>query len=207
MTDTPIVDQCPICNGEAHLIREEREVRYGRRRVRVDDEFMRCSACNEIFYLAGQMEATDARASVRARQERGALLPFEIRAVRERHGLTQAQFERALGVGQKTVVRWESGTVTPNPATNMLLRLIEAEPRNLDLLLEWAELQELVKGSSAPQMGASPTGDAAETTSYSLPVAPVGPVYANFWAEHKKAGKKVAVGNNEPANLQEEAVA
>src|SRR5207248_1199322 len=48
-----------------------------------------------------------------------------IRAIRESYGLTQAEFERALRLGAKTVVRWESGTVRQGATANSLLLAIE----------------------------------------------------------------------------------
>jgi len=37
------------------------------------------------------------------------LAPEEIRSIRARYGLSQAELERMLGLGAKTVVRWEPG--------------------------------------------------------------------------------------------------
>ena len=48
--------------------------------------------------------------------------------IREGLGLTQQSFEQLLGVGPKTVVRWERGTVFQNRATDSLLRVIRAFP-------------------------------------------------------------------------------
>jgi transcriptional regulator with XRE-family HTH domain len=52
------------------------------------------------------------------------LRPTEIKALRETLELSQAEFEKLLGVGMKTVVRWEKGTVFQNQATDALLRAI-----------------------------------------------------------------------------------
>jgi len=54
--------------------------------------------------------------------------PQDIRGIRERLGLTQHAFEKLLGVGPKTVVRWEKGTVFQNGSTDSLLRVIDALP-------------------------------------------------------------------------------
>lgn len=128
---------CHVCDGEAIPISEVREYTIGRRSAVVQDEFMRCPACAEEFYLAGQMDAVQRRASAAIREEEGLLLPEEIRAIREGLGLSQADFERLLGVGPKTVVRWEKGTVFQNKATDALLRLLNADRENVRRLCQW----------------------------------------------------------------------
>jgi HTH-type transcriptional regulator/antitoxin MqsA len=74
------------------------------------------------------MDATLRRASEAIRREEGLLMPDEIRGIRHHLGLTQEAFEKLLGVGPKTVVRWEKGTVFQNRSTDSLLRVVRAEP-------------------------------------------------------------------------------
>ena len=128
---------CHICEGTADLITEVRPISIGRRSVRVPDEFLRCTDCGEEFYLPGQMDQTLRRASEAIRHEENLLLPEEIRVIREGLGLSQADFETLLGVGPKTVVRWEKGTVFQNRATDSLLRLIREDRENARLLARW----------------------------------------------------------------------
>jgi HTH-type transcriptional regulator/antitoxin MqsA len=107
---------------------EEREVSIGTRSAHVMDRFLRCSGCGEAFYLPGQMDATLSRASEAIRKREGLLTPVEIRTIRIRLGLSQHGFEQLLGVGPKTVVRWEKGTVFQNRATDSLLRVVAEFP-------------------------------------------------------------------------------
>jgi len=129
-------ERCPICDGSALAVSEERDVQIGKRTARVLDEFFRCGVCGEEFYLPGQMTATQQRASARIREEEGLLAPSEIRALREDLGLTQHAFEALLGVGPKTVVRWERGTVFQNRATDALLRVLREFPEAAAFLAE-----------------------------------------------------------------------
>ncbi len=62
------------------------------------------------------------------------MAPQEIRDVRKRLGLTQHAFEKLLGVGPKTVVRWERGTVFQNRSTDSLLRVIDVVPESAQFL-------------------------------------------------------------------------
>jgi putative zinc finger/helix-turn-helix YgiT family protein len=88
----------------------------------------RCDSCEESFYTPDQALAAQRAAAAELRRQEDLLTPEEIRATRERFGLTQSQMERLLGVGPKTVVRWERGTVFQNRSTDQLLRVIGAVP-------------------------------------------------------------------------------
>jgi HTH-type transcriptional regulator/antitoxin MqsA len=127
---------CPLCGGRMAPVSGPRDVSIGKRVVRVQDRFWRCSHCGEEFYAPGQMEATQRRASCHIREQDGLLMPDEIRRIRIDLGLTQQAFERLLGVGPKTVVRWERGTVFQNHATDALLRVIRAFPDAAGFLAE-----------------------------------------------------------------------
>jgi putative zinc finger/helix-turn-helix YgiT family protein len=125
---------CPNCELEALVIREVRDVPLGQRRVSIDDERMRCPECDEEFYTPDQADRRQQLAVERARLEDGLLAPREIKSIRERLRLTQRQFELVLGVGEKTVVRWESGRVCPNKGIDRLIRLVAASRENLRML-------------------------------------------------------------------------
>lgn len=127
---------CAICGGEARLVSEEREVRIGRRATMALDEFYRCADCAEEFYLPGMMDATLRRGAERIREEDGLLTPEQVKAIRLRLGLTQPEFERLLGVGKNTCVRWERGTIPQSAATDSLLRLIDHIPENARYLAD-----------------------------------------------------------------------
>jgi HTH-type transcriptional regulator/antitoxin MqsA len=122
-------EPCYECGGEAVLAREEQVVRLGQRSTTVEGEFMRCSSCGEEYFLPGQMEALQMAAAARMRREEGLLVPEAIREIRENMGLSQADFEKLLGVGPKTVVRWERGTVFQSKAADTLIRILQRHPQ------------------------------------------------------------------------------
>jgi putative zinc finger/helix-turn-helix YgiT family protein len=72
-------------------------------------------------YQIALAEATVARV--------GAYTRHQVRSIRERYRMRQDQFEKALGVGKKTVGRWERGTVPPIAAANSLLWIADHEPQ------------------------------------------------------------------------------
>jgi putative zinc finger/helix-turn-helix YgiT family protein len=119
-----MTELCFACDGKAVVVRESREVFIGDRSVVVDGEFMRCSVCGEIYFLPEQADALQRAAADQIRREDGLLTPTDVRTFRALLRLTQAEFEKLLGVGPKTVVRWERGTVTPSRAVDTLLRIL-----------------------------------------------------------------------------------
>jgi putative zinc finger/helix-turn-helix YgiT family protein len=100
------------------------------------DELTACSSCGERYYTYEQSVASSRARAGALRHHAGLLAPADIRAFREREGLTQAQLEDRLGTGAKTVVRWERGTVCQSKAADRLLRLFMANPANMLALTE-----------------------------------------------------------------------
>lgn len=56
----------------------------------------------------------------------GLMLPAEMRALRERLGLTQKQMGELLRIGGKSWTRWESGLQRQSQSINLLLKLLDA---------------------------------------------------------------------------------
>ncbi len=132
-----MTELCYVCDCEAELVREPREVQIGARAVTVEGEFMRCRECGEVYFLPGQADALQRAAADQIRIEDGLLTAGDVRGFRERLRLSQADFERLLGAGVKTVVRWERGTVTQSGAADTLMRILMKHPEALhDLALE-----------------------------------------------------------------------
>jgi HTH-type transcriptional regulator / antitoxin MqsA len=115
---------CYACGSDAAIVCEPREVWIGQRNATVPGKFVRCPSCAEEYFLPGQMEALQKAASEAIRRAENLLTSLEIRTFRERLGLSQAEFESLLGVGPKTAVRWEKGTVFQSAAVDTLIRLL-----------------------------------------------------------------------------------
>ena len=54
----------------------------------------------------------------------GVLTPAEIRHLRERHGLSRAEFADLTGLGEATIARWERGALIQNVGYDRFLRLL-----------------------------------------------------------------------------------
>src|SRR5215213_7018380 len=139
--DTARTEPCPVCGGVADFTAEVRPMNVGGRAVEVPDEFYRCRNCGEEYYHPGMLDAVLKRAIARVREEDALLTPDQVRGIRRKYGLTQPQFERLLGVGANTVVRWERGTVPQGSAADSLLRLLDEFPENARFLAERHDVQ------------------------------------------------------------------
>lgn len=121
--------ECSICGGHAVLVEELRTLKMGDRPVTFMDRLYRCERCGEGFFtFGGMLDDSFRRATAVIRAEDGLLVPDEIVALRKKYGLTQAQLERLIGAGEKTVVRWERGTVAQNKTADTLLRVLIDHP-------------------------------------------------------------------------------
>ena len=119
---------CYICDNPASLVEEARAITAGTRTVTITDQFYRCGTCGEAFYVGTMAAETSRRVGAAIRAEDGLLAPDEIIGLRKKYGLTQAQLERLIGAGEKTVVRWERGTVAQNKTADTLLRVLLDHP-------------------------------------------------------------------------------
>ena len=127
---------CAQCGKEMELVHEKDEFAIGSRRTTVDVERYRCESCDEVFYTPDQALQAQRAAATQMRAQEGLLAPEEIKQIRTQWSLSQSILERLLGVGPKTVVRWERGTVFQNSATDQLLRIIRDVPEAFAYLAE-----------------------------------------------------------------------
>jgi putative zinc finger/helix-turn-helix YgiT family protein len=83
-----------------------------------------CDDCGEEI-LPGELSQ---RIEVEHYRVQGLLTPAEVRAIRERTGLSQIGMARLLGVGDKTLARWEAGLSIQNKSTDNLIRFAASHP-------------------------------------------------------------------------------
>ncbi|HEY1750714.1 MAG TPA: helix-turn-helix domain-containing protein [Caulobacteraceae bacterium] len=63
---------------------------------------------------------------------------IDIKAIRERLGVTQAVFAERYGFSRGAVRDWEQGRKVPDQSTRAYLKVIAAEPKVVDRVLETA---------------------------------------------------------------------
>ncbi|MBI4509551.1 MAG: type II toxin-antitoxin system MqsA family antitoxin [Deltaproteobacteria bacterium] len=132
-------DACPTCGT---MMKEAR----GALRTPVNGEevsvpavpHFKCPKCGEQVLAYTQARRFEEDAIALYRKKYGLLSGDDIRAIREHHGLTQAELARLLRLGPNTISRWESGRNVQTAALDVLLRLIRDLPGSLDYLRDHA---------------------------------------------------------------------
>jgi putative zinc finger/helix-turn-helix YgiT family protein len=100
--------------------------------------YLKCSKCGEIVLRFQDFKRLHEDAVEMYRRKHGLLSADEIRAIRERFNLNQADLARLLRLGANTVSRWESGRNVQTAAMDILLRLIRDLPGSIDFLRDHA---------------------------------------------------------------------
>lgn len=128
---------CKSCDAtDIEIVTQRSELKYRDTDLVIeDDTFSRCRACDESFYTGQQAKDLDRKVIRAYRTSQNLLNGSEIKSLRSALYLSQAQFEEALGLGPKTVVRWENDTHVQSKALDNVLRLIQLDPDNLRLLV------------------------------------------------------------------------
>jgi putative zinc finger/helix-turn-helix YgiT family protein len=97
-----------------------------------------CPKCHEVVLRFDDARKLRQRALEIYRRKYGLLSADDIRSVRERFALTQAELVRLLRLGANTISRWEAGRNVQTAAMDMLLRMIRDLPGSLDYLRRYA---------------------------------------------------------------------
>ena len=128
-------DACPTC---ATLMRPRRgtlSLPVNGEPMQVPDvPHLHCAACGENVLTMEQAGILEAGALALYRSRHHLLTADEIRALRERLGLTQAALAKLLRLGANTLSRWEAGRTVQTAALDVLLRLLRDVPGSLAYL-------------------------------------------------------------------------
>lgn len=102
-------------------------------KIEVDAQILVCVECGEEFYSEKLDNETLIRAYNEYRRRHKLLLPEEIQKIREQYGLSQRSFAKLLNWGDKTICRYENGSIQ-DKAHNSLLLLLR-KPQNMRMYL------------------------------------------------------------------------
>lgn len=126
---------CYSCGGKAVPTVGPVSVRFRDEQVTVPHvSHVRCEVCGEELLTVEQAECLQRAAAEIVRERQGLLTGEIIRSWRGASGLTQEALEDVLGVGAKTVTRWERGLVFQSATADRLMRLSMRFPALLDIL-------------------------------------------------------------------------
>lgn len=86
-----------------------------------------CDGCGEVVFDAEEGKKFDADILKQYAMRENLLSPQEIKEIRKKHGLSQRDFEKVLGVSSPSVSRWETGKVLQSKPVDLLMRAYSKE--------------------------------------------------------------------------------
>lgn len=132
-------DACPSCGTMMRKARGRLSLPINGEEVAVPSSaHLKCPKCGEVVLLFQDAKRLHEDAIAIYRKRHGLLSADEIRTIRERFDLTQADLARLLRLGANTASRWESGRNVQTAAMDVLLRLIRDLPGSIDYLRDHA---------------------------------------------------------------------
>ena len=132
---------CPFCDG-TNLSVVDSHARHDvdGQSVNVPARSHACADCGAVFGNGADMRFNARAMRAATKRLRKLLTGLEVRAIRERLGLTQAKAAELFGGGPVAFSKYESDDVAQSDAMNLLLRLVDLHPH---LLEDIAQLQEV----------------------------------------------------------------
>ena len=126
---------CPHCKTatRVHDVTKAETLPVRGEPIKYTAHLYRCEICGKDFASEEQEERNFQEAYDVYRQRHNLLPPAQIRAIRNKYGLSQTNFSLLLGWGEITVHRYENGAL-PDTAHNELLVLLD-DPRNAEKIL------------------------------------------------------------------------
>lgn len=106
--------------------------------IEVDAQVLVCAECGEEFFCEEFDNRTLNYAYNEYRRKHRLLQPREIREIREKYGLSQRSFAKLLNWGDKTIFRYENGSIQDKAHNSLLLFL--REPENMRTYLTENEI-------------------------------------------------------------------
>ena len=85
-----------------------------------------CLRCNEEVWDENLERANQKSIYDKYRRKLNLLLPEEIKAIRDHYGLSQKSFAKLLGFGDKTITRYENGSIQDR-SHDLLMRLMDSK--------------------------------------------------------------------------------
>lgn len=143
---------CDICKKEIEtkiVNKKETYEVYGEQ-IEVEAQVLVCCDCGEELFCEQLDNETLIKAFNIYRKKHKLLLPKEIKAIREQYGLSQRSFSKLLNWGDKTINRYENGSIQDKAHNSLLLFL--KNPENMrtylaenEVVLESKQINKILK--------------------------------------------------------------
>lgn len=135
-----MMEYCDTCGKEVEtkIISRPETFNVCGEEITVETRVLVCAECGEELFCEELDSATLVNAYNEYRRKHKLLLPEEIKKIREQYGLSQRSFAKLLNWGDKTVFRYENGSVQDKAHNSLLLFL--REPENMRTYLTENEI-------------------------------------------------------------------
>ncbi|NKC13646.1 MAG: YgiT-type zinc finger protein [Gammaproteobacteria bacterium] len=138
---------CPVCGeGNLHAHVGKNPVEYKGRATELELHFSLCDACGSEQADAGQTRTNKRLMNAFKKRADGLLTGVEVRGLRERLGLSQAEAAQIFGGGPVAFSKYETDDVVQSEAMDKLLRLAVGLPAALELLRHRAGVDRVIAG-------------------------------------------------------------
>ena len=120
---------CEECGKEVNtkIITKKETYEVCGESIEVEAKVLVCSKCGEEFFSEELDNATLVDAYNEYRRRHKLLFPEEIKEIREKYGLSQRGLAKLLNWGDKTIFRYENGSIQDKAHNSLLLFLREPE--------------------------------------------------------------------------------
>ncbi len=128
-------DACPECGTPMREKKGKLKLPVNGEEIAVPEApHLSCPKCHEVVLRFDDARKLRQHALEIYRAKYGLLSADEIRSIRERFRLTQAELARLLRLGGNTISRWEAGRNVQTAAMDVLLRMIRDLPGSVEYL-------------------------------------------------------------------------
>lgn len=142
MSDTANI--CPLCaEGHLHARIEKNQMEYKGQTAELDLHYSVCDDCGSEQSDADQLRANKRTGMAFRKQVDGLLSGAEVRALRDRLGISQTQAAQIFGGGPVAFSKYECDDVAQSEAMDRLLRLAAELPEALDYLKRRAGVEDV----------------------------------------------------------------
>lgn len=124
-----MMEYCDACGKEVEtrVIYRQETFNVCGEDITVEAQVLVCAECGEELFCEELDSATLVNAYNEYRRKHKLLLPDEIKKIREQYGLSQRSFAKLLNWGDKTICRYENGSVQDKAHNSLLLFLRDPE--------------------------------------------------------------------------------
>ncbi|MGO5020578.1 type II TA system antitoxin MqsA family protein [Roseburia faecis] len=135
-----MMEYCDACGKEVEtrIISRQETFNVCGEDITIEAQVLVCAECGEELFCEELDSATLVNAYNEYRRKHKLLLPDEIKKIREQYGLSQRSFAKLLNWGDKTICRYENGSVQDKAHNSLLLFL--REPENMRTYLTENEI-------------------------------------------------------------------